>query len=85
MSRHFFCLMTLNSLQMNIHVSRAFDSCDFDLCLHVMQHLGLPDRILGLLRNQWQEHFLREVFTLHLYKEPKDCRRGTPGLPLQCP
>ena len=65
--------------------TKAFDSCDFDLCLHVMQHLGLPDSSLVSYvtngRNILGGSLLREVFTLHLYKEPKDCRSGTPGLP----
>ena len=58
--------------------TKAFDSCDFDLCLHVMQHLGLPDRILGLLRNQWQEHFRWVAFAGSVHPTPIQGAKGLP-------
>ena len=58
--------------------TKAFDSCDFELSLLVMQHLGVPSRILGLLRNQWQEHFRWITFAGDVHPTPMQGAKGLP-------
>lgn len=77
MSRHFFCLMTLNSLQMNIHVWLRWTSLR-PLTAVILIYLGLPDRILGLLRNQWQEHFRWVTFAGSVHPTPIQGAKGLP-------
>ena len=58
--------------------AKAFDSCDTSLVLRILSKIGVPNKIVRLLANQWTQHNKWVTFANSVCPRPLSLTRGLP-------
>ena len=58
--------------------AKAFDSCDTSLVISIFSKIGVPDKIVRLLADQWNQHNKWVTFASSVCPQPLSHTRGLP-------
>ena len=58
--------------------AKAFDSCDTSLVLRILSKIGLPNKIVRILADQWTQHNKWVTFANSVCPQPLSFARGLP-------